>query len=219
MENREQTQEIARQEETKAQEFLTLANAAEVTNQVQNEAGAAFLKTIKGFFATNETARKNLVTPLNNHVKWINGQFKPSNDVALRAEAVIKKKLADYELKRRQIAAQEEARLRDAADKQRQKDLDAATKLEAAGKHQQAEAKREKAEMAPTPAVMEAPPIKGLSFSEEITIEIVDSKLVPFEYWLIDRAKVLAYAKATNGEIEIPGVRILKGIGVASGKM
>ena len=219
MTDKAQTEALARQEQTKAQEFLTLANAAEVTNQAQNEAGAAFLKTIKGFFATNELARKNLVKPLNDHVKWINGQFKPSNDVALTAETVMKKKLADYELKRRQIAAQEEARLRDAADKQRQKDLDAAAKLEAAGKLQQAEAKREKAEMAPTPAVMGSPGIKGLSFSEEITIEIVDTKLVPFEYWLVDRAKVLAYAKATNGEVEIPGVRILKGVNVASGKM
>ncbi len=218
MENREQTQEIARQEETKAQEFLTLANAAEVTNQVQNEAGAAFLKTIKGYIASIDTARKKLVKPLNDHVKWINDQFRVSNDRASQAETVMKKKLADYELKRRQIAAKEEARLRDAADKQRQKDLGAARKLEEAGKHQQAEAKRDKAEMAPTPAVMGSPGIKGLSFSEEITIEIVDSKLVPFEYWLIDRAKVLAYAKLTNGEVEIPGVRILKGVSVASGR-
>ena len=218
MTDKAQTEALARQEETKAQELLTLANAAEVANQEQNEAGAAFLKTIKGFFANNETARKSLVTPLNNHVKWINGQFKPSNDVALRAEKIMKEKLAVYEVKRRQIAAQEEARLRDAADKQREKDLAAAQKLADAGKHQQAEAKRDKAEMAPTPAVMAPPPIRGLSFSEEIAIEIVDSKLVPFEYWLIDRAKVLAYAKATNGEVEIPGVRILKGIGVASGK-
>lgn len=218
MNDKTQTEEIARQEETTAQEHLKLANTLEITTQITFEAGAAFLKAIKGYIASIDTARKNLVKPLNDHVKWINDQFRGANNLATTAEALVKRKLADYEIKRRQIAAQEEARLRDAADKQRLKDLEAARKLEEAGKHQQAEAKREKAEMAPTPAIMEPPKIKGLSFSEEITIEIIDEDLVPRQHWIIDKASILALAKATNGEVEIPGVRILKGIGVASGK-
>jgi acetyltransferase-like isoleucine patch superfamily enzyme len=59
--------------------------------------------------------------------------------------------------------------------------------------------------------VIEEKKVQGISYREVVRYEIVDSMKVPFpEYWVIDDMKIGKVARATNGTVVIPGVRVWK---------
>lgn len=49
-------------------------------------------------------------------------------------------------------------------------------------------------------------PVKGMSIRYTIDVEIVDESLIPDEYWEVDVDRIAKVARATNGEVTIPGV-------------
>jgi len=218
MTDKAQTEEIARREVTVAQEFLDQATIAVIDTPKLYQAGATILQSIKGYLARLEVSRKSLVKPLNDHVSWINGEFRLPADRAKEAEVIWKHKLGIFHQQEEQKRLAAEAKLRDEAEKERLKKLAQAEKLDEKGKDRQAEAKREEAESIPTPAVIQAEQPKGLSYREVVEIEITDRKLVPFEYWDLNEDKIRRHARAMGGQVEIPGVRIFKTQIVASRK-
>jgi len=85
-----------------------------------------FVRICQGQINIAEDARKAIVGPLNDHVKWINLQFKPITAAVTEAKGIVSKKAAKWkseEDERVRLAAVEEQRL---ADEQALRDAEAA---------------------------------------------------------------------------------------------
>jgi len=52
---------------------------------------------------------------------------------------------------------------------------------------------------------------EGLSFSDRITFEIEDESALPDKYKIADTKKIREFVQRTSGEIQISGVRIIRG--------
>jgi hypothetical protein len=141
-----------------------------------------------------EKLRRELVDPLNQHVKKINGLFKTVTGPIDEAVGIVRGKMGAYVTKREDDRRKEEAAARsaeDAADEERFED--------------------------PVP-VREAP-VRGRGGSTTITkkvwaVEVVDITKVPAKYLLVETSAVLADIRALAAdrkpedlERAIPGIR------------
>jgi hypothetical protein len=106
----------------------------EVRNATEAEAADRFLGALKTVQKEAEETRKFLVKPLNDHVKAINGRFRPNADALEQAERAIKGKVISYnrvqeELRRAEqerIDAERRAAEAEAARRQREAEAEAA---------------------------------------------------------------------------------------------
>ena len=133
------------------------ANKAVVTTMEEFATATDFVRICQGQINIAEDARKAIVGPLNDHVKWINLQFKPISEAVTKAKGIVSSKAARWkseEDERVRKAALEEQRL---ADEQALKDAEAASE---AGDEARADAILEVAAETPAP-VMKAPPARG----------------------------------------------------------
>lgn len=121
---------------------------------------------------------------------------------------------AEQERKRRE--AEEAARR--AREEAAQKALDQAVALEQEGKHEQAAAALEEADiMAATPVAVAQPvtPTKGVTTKKVWEVQIVDPSAVPVSIAGIvirpvDEMAIKKLANSSKGQISIPGVRIIE---------
>lgn len=90
--------EIVEQRTTRAEELFTAAQRYDdlVMSDEHYDDGAVFRTLIKNEMGINETARTKLVKPLNDHVKFINGQFKPASDRMKAALAMVDGKMIPW---------------------------------------------------------------------------------------------------------------------------
>ena len=58
--------------------------------------------------------------------------------------------------------------------------------------------------------VEDAPKVQGVSVSDKYDFEIVDADLIPREYLIPNERMIRDMVKASNGEVDIPGVKIIK---------
>ncbi len=133
------------------------ANKAMVSTVEEFATATDFVRICQGQINIAEDARKAIVGPLNDHVKWINLQFKPITEAVTKAKGIVSNKAAKWkseEDERVRKAALEEQRL---ADEQAIKDAEAAAE---AGDDERAEAILEVAAETPAP-VMKAPVARG----------------------------------------------------------
>lgn len=56
----------------------------------------------------------------------------------------------------------------------------------------------------------EAPEVKGVSVSDVYSFEIEDESLIPREYLIPNEKMIKDMVKASNGSVEIPGVKVTK---------
>jgi len=206
--------DLLQRAETQAQtEAVTISNmfslafGATVAGQPEADAAATHLQAVKSYFKRIEDLRKELVKPLNDTVKKINELFKPATDLATKTEKVWKDKLVEFHTQQESKRRIQEARDREAADKERAKLEARAERLEDKGKGDQAEALRQEAEAIPTPV---APPVeksKGLSMREDWQYEVLNQNAIPFEYWVVDHQALAKVVRAMKGTKGIPGIR------------
>lgn len=133
------------------------ANKAVVSTVEEFAIATDFVKICQGQLKQADDARKALVQPLNDHVGWINDQFRPITDAVTKAKGIVSSKAARWkseEDERVRKAAIEEQRL---ADEQALKDAEAASE---AGDDERADAILEVAAETPAP-VMKAPVARG----------------------------------------------------------
>lgn len=133
------------------------ANKAVVSTPEEFATATDFVRICQGQINQSEDARKAIVGPLNDHVKWINLQFKPITDAVTKAKGIVSTKAAKWKVEedeRVRTAALEEQRL---ADEQALKDAEAASE---AGDEARADAILEVAAETPAP-IMKAPPARG----------------------------------------------------------
>lgn len=138
----------------------------------------------------------------------------------------------EQERKLREEAAKEEARQRAIKEEQerqwREKEAKAkaeADRLAADGRAAEADKARVEAEKArakaeeraqqaaevfiPAPVVVqEKVKVSGNKDVTRYDFEIVDMKIIPHEWFVLDEAKIAKFASATKGTVSIPGVRI-----------
>ena len=197
----------ATEEGSAASTMLAHANGTTISTQDGQEQAATGRKAIKDYVKRVDSLRKELVDPLNATVKKINSLFAPALDTATEADKILGLKMGAFQTEQENQIRIQEAKAREAADKERVKLEGRAERLEGKGKPDQAEALRQEAEAVPTPVFAPPPKPKDAYFREEWRYEVVNTALVPPEYWVIDHQALARVVKAMKGTKEIPGIR------------
>ena len=141
---------------TAGAELLIQANRGEVTDDASAEKMTDLTKFAKTQLKKSEDARKALVKPLNDHVKWINGEFKKAQEPLQEAEKVAKSKIGAYLSEKQRKEREEQERIRREEEERR---LQEAARLEDEGDLSGAE---ELLDSAPTAATAPASsPVRG----------------------------------------------------------
>lgn len=122
---------------TNANNLMEQAERAEIVGTEDFDRAVDHIKICQAQQNSAEEARKNLTAPLNNHVKWINQQFKPITDRLLAAKNLMKDKAGAWKVAEDKRIAEEEERARKEAEDQALKDAQEAAD---AGDDEKAEA-------------------------------------------------------------------------------
>ncbi len=184
-----------------------IAYKATISTQDDADGFAQELKGVKDYLRRLDTLRKELVTPLNDHIKKINGMFKPPAELGEKTAKLLGDKLVEFHTQQESKRRLQEAKDREAADRERAKLEQQALRLAEKGKTDQAVAKRQEAEAIPTPV---APPVeksKGLSMREDWQYEVTNECEIPSEYWVVDHQALAKVVRAMKGTKAIPGIR------------
>ena len=194
------TTEITKKVDT----FLSAANSLNIEVDTHYEAAAqmllqakALLKFIEGTF---EPTKKALNESKNELMRVIKSATNPLDS----AELIIKKKMGEYHARRERERYEEQRRLQEEARK-KEEEL-----LLMRAIHTGDDSLLDQPVEVPT-VVIEETKVQGISYREIVKYEIIDPMKVPFpEYWVIDDMKIGKVARATNGTVIIPGVRVWK---------
>jgi colicin import membrane protein len=124
-----------------------------------------FLSQLAAEKRRSERARTALVKPLNDHVKFINAQFRPTTDALEVADGIVRRRILEYREEKERAAREEQERLdaerkqreEKAAEEHRRAEAEAAAERERAARDAaKAEADRRRAEAAAAEADREA---------------------------------------------------------------
>lgn len=134
------------------------AERAVVTTPEEFASATDFVKICQSQLNQSEDARKAIVGPLNDHVKWINNQFRPINTALESAKKKVAGKAATWKREEDKRVREEALKTQREADEQALKDAEAASE---AGDDERADAILEVASETPLPPV-KAPPARGI---------------------------------------------------------
>lgn len=150
-------------------------------------------KSIKGLLAEiDETFKPSIEAAHKAHKAILAAQKKHAEPLETAA-GIVKKSMADYQKAQEQAQAEAQRIAREKAEEDKKL-------AQALGMDE------------PTPAVadkpIEAPKTDGVSYREVWKFEIVDPKLIPSEYLIIDEQKIGGVVRAMKNLANIPGVRV-----------
>lgn len=194
---------------TRADQFITFAEAYHCGNRSDFVAGAEQLRAIKDVQKALEERRVSVTGPMNEALRTINGWFKAPMEKLKTAENGYKVTMAAFERGEQERIRKEEAEARRKADDERRELERRAIKAAEQGKTEKAEELIERA-VAVVPETPATAPLKaaGMSFSEQWEFEIIDQTQVPREFCKVDEAKIGQYVRAMKENAKIAGVRI-----------
>jgi len=219
MTDKAQTEQIARREETQAVEMLNVATLAVVESDTQYVSAKTFRQAANTALKNADAMEKSATKLILEGLEVVRSWFRPTKAALKEAKETLDRKITKFELDREKARLAEEARLREKARADQAKLDEKAAALEAKGKPVQAAAAREAAASVVTPAVASTiPKVAGTHHTDVWDIEIIDEKLIPRDYLMVDEAKIEKMVKAMDGQIEIPGVRNFKRRSQASRK-
>lgn len=166
------------------------------------------LQKVKGKLADYEIIEKACKKPFKDKIDIITALFKNPLTVLKQAEAILKNAILDWndKLEADRKAKEEELKKQQAAE---------AKKLEAkAAKTKDPEKKAEL--QATAEAIKSVVPVvatAAVKVDGEVTVknwdfEVIDPLKVPIEYQMPDEVKIRKVVKATEGSLQIPGIRI-----------
>lgn len=192
----------------KGQELLDQVKRAEVTTAEDAEKMTDLVKYAKQQKTKSEEARKALVKPLNDHVKFINNEFKTAQEPLTEVERIGRDKLNAFQREQDRIAREESERRRREEEEQRLKEAEEA---QAAGDEEKVEEtlSRDLPEEKP-----KTTPTRG-NFGSSSTRRVwkhklVDLSKVPDEYKMLDERKVKDAIR--NGARDISGLEIYEDV-------
>jgi len=203
----------------RAQATLDFAQTIVIDSPIMFEIAADELKVVKAAADRFEKGRKELVGPLNEVVKTINGRYKPAGEFFAQAETIIKRAMLTYQQAEQRKADEDRMERERAAQAERDRLAAEAKALDAEGREGEAFVKRETAAMVvASPVQTPAPPTaKGISTSSTIDFEVVDIlalvKHVAQNPELIglviaDSVRLRAFVKGLGMACALPGVRV-----------
>lgn len=167
------------------------------------------LKSIKGALKTIEDARERVKQPILLAGREIDAQAKLASEPYVLEERVIKLALEIYLTEQDRIRQEEQRKLNEAAERERQKLLEQARKAEAKGKTEKADELQDRAAMVAVVA-REVPKVKGVTRQKFWNHRIVDEGLIPREYMVLDDTKIRKVVKAMGKHTNIPGVEVFE---------
>lgn len=185
-------------------QLIEKADTITITNEIERQEATEFAVVLKRKFDDLEEARTKLVKPLNDHVKFINSQFKVHTSKLEDLQTKIKKGIGAYLLaEEKKAREEEEARLK-------------AIKEE--------NAKREEEGKAPVmmesverPSTISRSETGGKTSAKKVwKFEVVDASQVPVEFLSPDIEKIKL--AVSNGAREIAGVKIYEDMIVSTFK-
>ena len=207
------------EEQKKTNDVPVLCQKAELTisNQSDYEAASAVLSEVKSRYKELDAQRKEITKPIDAAKKAVMDLFKTPLELLEKAESKIKGLMIGYTNEQERKAREEQARLQRLADAEaaRQKKIldEKIARAEASGKTEKAEElQMQKETITPIVAPIIAPQIetpKGVSYREQWSAEIIDEKLIPREYLIVNLQALNKIAAATKGTISVPGVRFV----------
>lgn len=192
-------QEIALAEQVPA--VIERAQALEVASFEQERQAVEFLGEIKAMKAKMEAARKELVQPLNDHVRDINNKFRPYVEQLDKARTTVDPKIIAYHRKCEEIAREEQRKL----------DEETMRRMEEAEANPTADEDSVLVEI-PVPVVTmpgKTTHAQGASATVRKTLdfEVTSFADLPDEFKLVDEKKL---RKVVQAGVKVAGVRIFE---------
>lgn len=207
------------EEQKKTSDVPVLCEKAEliISNQSDYEAASTVLSEVKSRYKELDAQRKEITKPIDAAKKAVMDLFKTPLELLEKAESKIKGLMIGYANEQERKAREEQLRLQKIADAEaaRQKKIldEKIARAEASGKTEKAEElQMQKETITPIVAPIIAPQIetpKGVSYREQWSAEIIDEKLIPREYLIVNLQALNKIAAATKGTISVPGVRFV----------
>lgn len=201
---------------SKAEKVLEKAKLIVITSHEMATEAQKELASIKGLQKEIEASRVEKVAPLNTTVKSINDAFRKPAEFLSSAESIIKNAISVYLREQERLAREKQAKLEEAARKEKAELEAKAVKAEVKGKVETAEVLRETATNVVTPIIQSGQKLTGVSVRKSWK-GIVDNKAEFVKAALkrpdmmalisIDEAKLTKLAAALQGELSMPGVK------------
>lgn len=190
-----ETQHEIQQVELQTRDIISTANAVTVASDNDVARAAIILKDLATAKKAVESKRQEVVKPINDHVKWLNDQFRAITEPIDTADKTIRGKVSAYRAEQAEAARIEQQRL-DQIAAQEQAALDA-----------EAERKQVDAPVVVAPVVAAQPKsIGNMTTRKTWKFTITDPNAVPREYTVINETAIRQ--AIGRGVREIPGVNI-----------
>jgi len=185
-------------------EIILQADRAIIETEETYTRGGDLVKVLSNEKNKLETARKALVKPLNDHIKFINNEFKKQTGILDEAVAIVKRKMIAW-------ANEQERQRRIMEEERRKREEEAALKLAEAAQSQGmstvADEVLNKAIEAPVTDTKQRT-VKG-EYGSTTSIRkikkwrVIDRAKIPVKYLMVDREMV---THDMRDGIEIPGI-------------
>lgn len=177
-----------------AQTSVDYAEKLVINNPEAEQVAVKALGRVKDEFKRGDTIRKFFTDSLNEQVKKINAMFMPNLKLFEQAERIIRGKMGDY-----QLALQKKA---DAAKDKVEDKIDAGEITIEQGV--------KKLDKIKEPEKTVRSEEGTLTYKDVPELVVVDEKLIPDEYWVIDMKKLetVAFANHKAQIAQIPGVEV-----------
>jgi len=186
----------------KAGQFAAKAEEFKVPDAPAYQEAGNWLKQIKAKAKELDDLRKSMTKPLDDSKKAIMAFFKPPIDRLSTAETSIKRAMVSYmQIEEKKRAAAEE-KLR----REQERLLERAEAAASAGKDKAADRLEERAELMSTTVAPTVQKVDGIQFRKVWRFNIVNEKLVPREYLIVDEKKLGEIARTEKEGANVPGV-------------
>lgn len=201
--------------EKESTDLVTKVNGLTITNQLEYEGAAEFLKQIKGQEKKVEESFDPIISKAyQTHKEAVAQKNKFFNPLAA-AEKVVKNLMSAYQNKKEAEAKEEQCKLQEAADREAKRKQDAIDAQIAKAKEAGNDAKVEKLEEKKENIIPAVVPVvsaniakpEGISYRTKWTATIIDERLIPRDYLIPNMDLINKIANARKGSFSIPGVK------------
>jgi len=201
--------------EKKSNDVMVRANALVVTNNEQYESGVEFKNAIQALKKEIDEAFDPGIAAAYKAHKVAKAQKKKFYDPVDSAHTIVKVKLSQFVAEKERKRAEEEAKLRRAAEKKEAELREKARKAEEEGKTAKAEKYEEKAEEIVAPVLNSTvPKVDGSQKRTYWSAVVTDITKIPREFFDLNMAKLNARAREVKGASNIPGVKFISEVRV-----
>jgi len=198
----------------KSDRFVAQAEEFKVADAPAYQQAGNWLKQIKSKTKELDDLRKSMTKPLDDSKKAIMAFFKPPMERLSTAEVSIKRGMVAYAQIEEKKRVEAEEKLR----KEQEKLLEKADIAAAAGKEKRAEKFEEKAEMMVTTVQSTVQKVAGIQFRKVWRYNIINEKLIPREYLMVDEKKLGELARTEKENANVPGVEFYADDVLAAGR-